>query len=176
MKKKRAPRKYHARNLSEVAAFFGVALNTMERWRSRGMPGAPLKWDLSAIAQWRETRAKEQAVARAEGEDPNHPDYKLKKYRAALMRVKLEAERGRLIKLAVHLQVLREICGDFRRGVLSLANSLGGQLRGLDPTQADQAIRDRFTELLEDLSEHAGSGRKKAAAGNGSHAPAGAGS
>ena len=152
--KKARPKTYLVRNLGEVARFFGVAPNTVDKWRTRGMPGKSMAWDLSAIAQW--TRAREVKLRKEEAD--RDPGRLVKRYQARLMKVKLEAERGRLIKRSDHLGILRSICSDFQRGLLGLATSLAGQIRGLGTTQADQAIRDRFTELLEDLSEHAGDG------------------
>lgn len=41
-------------SLRDVARFFDVHFDTVRtRWRDRGMPGEPGRWDLTAIMRWR---------------------------------------------------------------------------------------------------------------------------
>ena len=49
---------FRVRTLGDVAAFFGVAPDTVKKWRSRpnGMPGTPGNWRLDEIAQWKVAR------------------------------------------------------------------------------------------------------------------------
>ena len=40
------------RTQGQVAAFFGVGLDTVKAWRAQRMPGSPQRWDLAEIARW----------------------------------------------------------------------------------------------------------------------------
>lgn len=44
------------KTLREVCVFFGVAYNTVQKWKLNGMPCLPDGYDLAAIAMWRESR------------------------------------------------------------------------------------------------------------------------
>ena len=53
MARKEQPKPKHiASTLDEVAAFFGVARDTLRDWRRSGMPGATGCYPLSEVAQW----------------------------------------------------------------------------------------------------------------------------
>jgi phage terminase Nu1 subunit (DNA packaging protein) len=140
-------------NKAEVARFFGVALNTIEKWVARGMPGRPTAWDLSQIARWKVKRDLERQKEEAAAADPER---KLKEYRAKLIRLKYLQARGDLIQKSEYLDTMGRFCKTVRNGCLSLAASLATQIRGFDTARAQTVIEDRFTELLEELSQYGG--------------------
>lgn len=152
--KKGKGKKYLIGSKVELAKIFGVAAQTIDKWEKRGMPGEPKKWPLLEVIPWWRERVLAEAKRAGEKSDPN---MKLKRYRAELVRFELETRRQKYLPTADHLEFVGKLAKLFRNRLLSLAQNLGPQLRGLEPLAMDQKIKDRIWELLEDLSRNAGS-------------------
>lgn len=140
------------KNKTAIAVFFAVNPSTIDKWRARGMPGSPGKWDVAEIARWRLKRLEELRKAAEEGD----PDRRLKKLKAGMLRLQLDAARKKYIRTTDHLDFVQLLAKNIRDRLLSLAGSLAGQIRGQDYQTQDRAIKDRIWEILQDLSDHAG--------------------
>ena len=155
----RTQKKHIAASLGEVAEFFGVAIGTARKWREEGLPGKNKTWDLAAIYRWLDARAKERA-RKARTESPEH---QYQKYKAKMMRLRF-LERGRaLVPRKDHEQLVMRILLNFKQALEHLSLSLGTQSVGLDQKACIRLHRERFDQLLKDLSEHAGDDPAKAA-------------
>lgn len=152
MKKTTAP-SFIATNKRDVARFFGLSPTAIDKWRAAGMPGEPLHWNLSDIVRWKLARME---AAAKKAEEHKDPDRRLKELRAKLIKLELETRRRKLVPVEEHFDFIRQLCRNIKAKALSLAATLSSQLRGLDEAQTAEAIRDRVTEMLEDLSDHAG--------------------
>lgn len=89
-------KRWIAKSQSEVAEFFGVALDTVQAWRKKRMPGAPGRYDLAEILSWLRSegpwRQREESTDRlATAVD------RRREYQAQLEELKLRKELGGLI-------------------------------------------------------------------------------
>jgi phage terminase Nu1 subunit (DNA packaging protein) len=155
-----APSAWIAKSKKELARFWGVSATAIDKWQATGMPGEPGAWDLAAIAKWKLAR---DAAIRRKADDQD-PDRRLKVLRAKLVQLEFSTKRKALIPTTDHLDFVVQLCADFKNSLLAFAASLAGELRGLDEAEQDQLIRDRVSEMLENLSQHAGNGDPSPAA------------
>ena len=157
---RRAPKAPQAlgivRSQREVADFFGVTLEAVAGWVRKGMPGSHRKYDLKAIATWRQVKKPDVSK--------DDPDLEWKRHRAALMQLRLQERRGELVPIEEHEQVVLRVCAIFRSGLLALIPTLSGQLVGLGAREVKAAVEGRVHDLLQNVSENvrnAGSSPKK---------------
>lgn len=82
--------------IAAAATHFGVADRTLQRWIARGCPGEPGKYDLAAIAAWREAN-----LGRARDDTATHErvewDTRAARASALMKEMELKEREGRLI-------------------------------------------------------------------------------
>lgn len=113
----------------QVSQFFGVSIETVEHWQTKGMPyhaggkGGRNGYDLAAIAQW--------LVKQRQGLDENkekadaEAEFRTEKARiAALQRAKME---GELVNRAAYQQQMSEMLGELRKGMDLLVRTWGDE-------------------------------------------------
>ena len=93
----------------EVAAFFGVTQQAIDKWLANGMPtGGRSQYDLQAIAQWRIAKMKEGAPA-------SKDDEAIKKEKLKGVREKNLREEQERLKAARELLPADEVNAEFAR-------------------------------------------------------------
>lgn len=110
----------------QVAHHFGVTINSVRQWKSKGMPGSPGRWDLLDIEVWRR-EWKAGPVEVPEGTIPKGAKERREHYQAERERLKYEVETGKLIPVAQHEQALVARSGWF----VSVLTWLPGKLSPL---------------------------------------------
>jgi phage terminase Nu1 subunit (DNA packaging protein) len=147
---------HYAASRKEIAAFFGVAVPTIDKWIEASMPGkAGERWDLGKITRW--ARAREEA--RRKHIEKSGPDDPLKIARAQLLNLKIKREEEASMPVAEHDRYFVRLCLLFKNGLLALAPALVAQLQGLPLASQHQFVRERFIEFLKDLSGNASDGK-----------------
>ncbi len=134
--------------LGAVAQFFDVGLDTVNRWRQVGMPGARGEWDLGAIARWR--MARQRSLRRRRRLDP---EYRLLDARAGLLQLKLTRLRASLMSTKEHYRYLAAAMSCIRETTLRHIEPLAEELEGLDLTERVHHIRQCMIKILSNLSD-----------------------
>lgn len=154
---------------ADVAKHFGVSTKTVQNWQEAGMPFSRGRYDLDAIAEWREARFGK-AEDEVESQDPDKRGYwATRREKAAALKLELELAEleGRLVDPAVPTQL-------FRAHIVE-ANTLLDQLidrsssflpEGLKPAdkrtynlRITQAVRDIQHALASALTRRAAEAR-----------------
>jgi hypothetical protein len=133
--------------LREVAAFFGVAVQTAKQWRTEPepMPGKPGAFNLSACVRWRIQRERRSARQPAEGS-------KLQKLEEEKLTVDLQTKQTRLELLRGALVETDEVTGLFERAIHehnSQADQLKERLLVLLPDGLAEGERTRIVQGIE---------------------------
>jgi len=135
--------------LSDVGAFFGVHCDTPRTWRlgADPLPGAPGKWDLSAIAQWRARRSERSGLA----EELRSTEIRLKTAQAVQKELSNAQASGELLDRGDVERWASIACVEFRCTVMSLperlATSAPPTLRGFVRDESDRLCRAALTSL-----------------------------
>ncbi len=135
--------------LEAVAGFFGVHPDTPRGWRTGAdpMPGAPGRWDLSAIAQWRARRTERTGLS----EELRAVEIRLKTAQAQAKELENKATSGELVERAeVELWAATALI-QLREGVMSLPEMLATpsppELREFVRSESDRHVRSVLTAL-----------------------------
>lgn len=136
-KRKSDPRdEWTARNQSDVAEFFGVALNTVIGWKKMGMPGTRGRWPLDEIAQWLRTDGPWRPWGKGESDDDlltsGGSSPALERYRAArAAQAELDYARdvGQVISRETVAELLRSWSDILRRAGERLVSRHGNEAK-----------------------------------------------
>lgn len=141
----------------EVQRIYGVTRQALDNWRSAGCPGVTkvdgqLHWDLTQVAPWRRERDMgihgEDAVTLGGGGDSEALE-RLRNLKADRERLKLEEERGKLIRVDETTRQLRRVFGALNREIEAICRvhpSAGKDVR----ESVDRAKRQALKEVTED--------------------------
>jgi len=136
----------------KVAQAFGVAVRTVERWAKDGMPRRPDgTYSLADIQEWRYAR-KLAKTAKPSSRNKIDWETEYRKNKALLAEIELKERMGELVPLA---DVKREIVREFvsvKNKLLALPRVLAPQVAGLEVRQAEDVIRRRMLEIINDFS------------------------
>lgn len=131
---------------ADVAEHFGVHERTVAGWIAAGAPGSPGRYDLDAIAAWRDAR-------RGKGDDPElagPASAGLERYRqarAAIAELELARLRRQLVPREEVHAVLDQVATTLRRAGEILARHHGDEARQVLEDAIDDARR-----LLEQIN------------------------
>jgi hypothetical protein len=148
---------------ADIAEFFGVSLDAVDKWRERKMPGEPSAWDLAVIAKW--LRERESALRKRQQSDD--PGRRLKSAKASLAVLELREQRGLLIRKAEHERYCISLCQILRESFLSLPPTLGIQVEGKSAAEATAIILEGVKDVLSNLA-YGGDGEREKSAADGS--------
>ena len=104
-----------------MAAFFHVAINTVQQWRAKGMPGRPGRYDLSEVAAWLRAegpwRDKRSAIEDDDlagpADSPGLERYRLAK--AKLAELELAKQQRSVMSRDLAREILGRVAAMFRR-------------------------------------------------------------
>ena len=139
---KQPDEKWIATSLSEVAAFFGLHIQTVKQWRTESppMPGDDGKYPLPAIVKWRDDKLRYSAATARKREQENE----LRQVQIETKRLQLEAKRGLLIERA---EVERDIAVIFAR-VKNRTDALPAEVANLVPGDQKAAVKKMVEEKV----------------------------
>ena len=154
---------------AQLAAFFGVAPNTISKWKKEGMDAEVSRgrYDLKqAFDWWMTNRVAPDEDAKAK---KDRWEAELKEAKAQLERLKLEREKGELLPRADIAQLWAARVHEVKTGLLSLMRKLPPRLEGLSKREMAAVIEDEIYALLERYARQGpytpktgrGRGRKK---------------
>lgn len=134
--------KWIATSLSEVAAFFGLHIQTVKQWRTESppMPGDDGKYPLPAIVKWRDDKLRYSAATERKREQENE----LRQVQIETKRLQLETKRGLLIERA---EVERDIAVIFAR-VKNRTDALPAEVANLVPGDQKAAVKKMVEEKV----------------------------
>ena len=116
--------KWTALTLSEVAAFFGLSIQTVKQWRmeSPAMPGSEGNWPLNEIVRWRHAKLARSDVAEAQKK------VNLERSEVALQaeRMEFEKDRGQLVEIGEVERWAATAMVEFREVLLSIPDRIAG--------------------------------------------------
>jgi len=145
---------YVVSTVGEVAAFFGVSVAAVNKWKAEDnpMPGSPGKYDLSAIARWKLTRTSRKAKLN----DPMRDmEYRLKEITAKQKELDYEMQKGGLLELTDVERWAAMALIETREMVMSLpellATSSPPEFRDFVREESDRHCRDVLTMLRHKL-------------------------
>jgi len=119
---------FSVRTLGEVAAFFGVATQTVKQWRSGPdpMPGASGKYDLGEITRWRFSKT----VLEPRAPDERREKLELEKLEAEVQgkQLRLRREAGELVDRAAAIARVTEMFNTVRQRLLALPEELASAI------------------------------------------------
>lgn len=132
---------YTVETMRDVAAFFGVAEQTVRAWNMRpgGIPGESGAWPLDAIAKWYVTWRTESATS----SEPKPRDM-IKDKLAAL---DLAEREKRLVDVSEVSTWLDRVAGVLRDAITALENRYG--------SEAADILRTPLERLEQEVSQHA---------------------
>lgn len=150
------PRPFDVRTLADVAAFFGVAVQTVKQWRMERadpMPGVEGRYPLDEITRWKLARV-DRFTPTVEGEKEKPADV-VAKHRAELLAIEVEQRRGELIEVDVverlisrHVAVHNTLADELKDKVLNLLpRSVTGDARKRVMQGVDKAVTDLRFEM-----------------------------
>jgi hypothetical protein len=137
------PQPKTAKTVAAVAAHFGVSQRAVGYWLSSGAPGSPGRYDLAAIAAWREGQ-------QSNGDEPAEGARgRFLAARAAREELRLAKERGELVRLddtrrlmIRHINEAKAILGQLPDRVLAvLPAAIAGKIR--------RQVRDECARLID---------------------------
>jgi phage terminase Nu1 subunit (DNA packaging protein) len=146
-------------NQRELAEIVGVANNTLQAWRSEGMPclatadkkGQAARYDTAAVIDWLRGRA-----AGSAGEDTINARYeqaRLTKLKADNEALDVAQKEGTLIEAAAVAEVWDRLLGNFRSRLLSLPSGMADELAPLtDPREIQAVLKIIINQVLEELA------------------------
>jgi len=126
--------------VDEVAHHFGVHRRTVYDWLKQHAPGKPGRYDLDAIAAWREARRQVDAEPDLAG--PASPGLeRYRQARAAIAELELAQLRRRLVPRDEVHQVLDQVAGTLRNAGVILERHYGAEARQVLEDALDNARR-----------------------------------
>ena len=144
--------KHVVKTQAEIAAFFGVAVQTVKEWRRNDMPGRPGRWGLLDIAVWKLGRVQQRAQpgGNGNGQVPTEPRHRRQYFQAERERLRYLTETGELIPRIEHERALPERSAWIVGVLESLGPILGPRVAGKTATIARRIIGDQCRKLRRD--------------------------
>lgn len=137
--------------LADVAAFFGLDVQTVKQWRmdrDPPMPGHNGAYPLDEIARWRLSRVKG-----AQRPDFYNLDKEEREIEVAMARLKLDKARGALVPKADVEQKIRAMFARLRTRLEVTPDELAKLLPTDKRDELLPQLRHRFRLLLQELSD-----------------------
>ena len=128
-----------ARTIAEVAGHFGVAVRTVGNWRVTGMPGRPGRFNLAAIAAWREGQS-----LGCDRQGDGKPGDRLKEAEAQLKELKLAKLRGELVAADAVCRLFRRQIAEAKTHLDQLPEEITGEFGDLVPDKLLARVRERI--------------------------------
>lgn len=147
--------KFTARTLSEVAAFFGLATQTVKQWRTESppMPGQEGAWPLPEIVRWRHSKVVQTDVMQAQRSE----QLEATKLKNEQLRAEIAARRGELIErdeverdISIALSHVRNRLDNLPHNVSQV---VPGDCKAQVIATVGEVVRLALKELSESLSE-----------------------
>jgi phage terminase Nu1 subunit (DNA packaging protein) len=147
--KKPKPSPYVVGSLNGVAEFFGIAISTVHRWAAQsGWPcakpgrGRAGKYDLAAIAKWRESDRQKLSDDEAVISGPDSPALeRWREAKAEREQIALARDKGLVISLDEADRIFDAVADGIRRGLDNLGRRFGQDSIDLIQQGLDEARR-----------------------------------
>lgn len=148
-------KKWEASTLSEVAEFFGLAVQTVKQWRieSPPMPGGEGRWPLQEIVRWREAKLKSSDIKAAKLKQ----DFERGEIDLESKRMELIKEKGELVEVADVERWAAIAITESRERIMALPGMISGsvsqELREMVREETERHCREVLNTLAEKLSK-----------------------
>jgi phage terminase Nu1 subunit (DNA packaging protein) len=138
----------------DVAGFFGVSVETIAKWRQKGMPGKPGKFPLDKIAQWvRETIYPRQGAGQNGELSKAAAEHRKLMAEARTKELKLALLRGRLVERSAVMAENEQMFAKIKARLEAIPEEVG---TSLPPALQQDIVADWQYKLNLILREIAG--------------------
>lgn len=147
--------KWTCSTLSEVAEFFGVALQTVKQWRTESppMPGIEGAYPLQAVVKWREDKFRNSELSAEKKRQENE----LRQVQIDRKKLDLDIKRGEYIERA---EVMRDFSVIFSR-VKNRLDSLPSDVSTLMPAEQKVPVKRLVAEKVQILCKELAEGHSE---------------
>jgi len=137
------------KSMEEVAKVMDVSYRTVQRWKKDGMPVmSDGYYDLEAIRAWHDGRPSKGA----ESEGKAYWDEKIRKYKAALLRIELKRAEGEVVlRDDVERGRIERIMA-VKRSFLAMPTRLAPLLAMKEPREIETALYEAVGEIIDEFA------------------------
>ena len=137
------------KTMEEVAKVMVVSYRTVQRWKKDGMPVmGDGHYDLEAIRVWHDGRPSKGA----ETEGKAYWDEKIRKYKAALLRIELKRAEGEVVSRDEVERGRIERIMAVKRSFLAMPTRLAPLLAMKEPREIETALYEAIGEIIDEFA------------------------